>query len=114
MIDKIEFTWAFVVTWNCVEPQGWPNSGLKNTFQLVIAANLDYSFVIFNYGEMAWPNRQVDKLAHAGYYLGSINRNLHLNRSIMSNVPALSHFSNCNVKGKFVLRLVHAGNHLVC
>jgi len=65
--------------------------------------------MIFNYGDLTWPNRQVEKNIHAGYYFGSLNKMFNFNLSMMSNVATLSQQSNCNVKGKYLLRLNHSG-----
>jgi hypothetical protein len=93
-------TWAFVVTWYRVLPHGWPNADMFNTFQLVLAVDEAYSFVIFNYETLKWPNRKLDKPVQTGYSLNSLNAYLKMNQSI-----ELTDQSNVDVKGKFIFRI---------
>ena len=97
------------MTWYQVMPHGWQDNELRNTFQLVIAANDAYSFVIYNYGSLSWPNRQIDKVIQAGYYLGTMNKQMNFNLTMTSNLVSFSQGSNCNVKGKYIFRLNHSG-----
>ena len=63
-------------------PHGWLDKDLTNTFQVVIAANDEYSFIIYNYDSLTWPNRKIEKDTQAGYYLAALGEFMNLNESI--------------------------------
>jgi hypothetical protein len=108
LTEWVEFGWAFVVTWYKVIPHGWKDTNSRNTFQLVIAANDDYSFIIFNYDDLSWPNSQIDRPIQIGYYLDALQKFETLNSSLL-NAKALSRETNCGVQGKFIFRINHSG-----
>lgn len=91
-------------------PHGWLDKDLTNTFQVVIAANDEYSFIIYNYDSLTWPNRKIEKDTQAGYYLAALGEFMNLNESILNDVTAFAKGSNCDVNGKYIFRLNHSGN----
>lgn len=67
--------WAYAVTWFEARPH-WKYNGdefygaksnYKNTFQLFMATNGSYSFAIYNYIQMDWPNNHIPIEFMAGY-----------------------------------------------
>lgn len=89
-------------------PHGWPDSSMRNTFQLVIAANDEYSFIIFNYDDLTWPDANIDRPIQVGYYLDALQKFMNFNSSMLS-AKMLSRETNCNIRGKFIFRLNHSG-----
>ena len=104
--------WAFVITWYKVMPHGWNEMDITNTFQLVIVVDEAYSFFIFNYDSLKWPNKMIDRPVQVGYNLNGngINSFFTMRESMSSKVAELSQKSNVNITGKFIFRIENQSN----
>ena len=63
--------------------------------------------MIFNYNNLTWPNRKIDKSIQSGYYFAKLNQFMTINETLIGNVKTFSTGSNCNVKGKYIYRVNH-------
>jgi len=103
-------TWAFCVTWYQVANYNGTfdlnvSSPINNTFQAIVATNGLYSFTIYNYEKLMWPNQNITKLVQAGFNAGDGSTFYAINGSFTSNVVSLSNRSNVNTNGKFIFRV---------
>ena len=104
--------WAFVITWYKVMPHGWNDMDITNTFQLVIVVDEAYSFFIFNYDSLKWPNKKIDRPVQVGYNLNGngMNSCFTMKESMSSKVTELSQKSNVNITGKYIFRIENQSN----
>ena len=95
--------YALVTTWQNMKPQESRLSKQKNnTFQAVLATNGLYSFIIFNYGQMSWPNNNSSgETFVSGYNLGEEDAYY-----AMTNVSSeLYASSNVGIPSKWIFRV---------
>uniref|UniRef100_A0A3Q2CE55 NIDO domain-containing protein n=1 Tax=Cyprinodon variegatus TaxID=28743 RepID=A0A3Q2CE55_CYPVA len=88
-------TWIFIATWHKVPYYSSPET--QSTFQVVLASNGNYSFLLLNYGALAGYDTAYS--CHHFTIVGSFSNNTILNDSL------LSHGSNVNVSGRWAFRL---------
>jgi hypothetical protein len=74
----------------------------NNTFQIALVTDGYYSFVIFNYGRIAWPNLFVKKLIQSGWNSGD---NVNYYRFNTSSNDNLVKNSNVNIPSKWIFRV---------
>ncbi|XP_038143478.1 uncharacterized protein LOC119785109 isoform X3 [Cyprinodon tularosa] len=96
-------TWIFIATWHKVPYYLRPET--QSTFQVVLASNGNYSFVLLNYGALAPRETSIEAgydtaySCHHSTIVGSFSNNTIFNDSL------LSHGSNVNVSGRWAFRL---------
>uniref|UniRef100_A0A669CE63 Uncharacterized protein n=1 Tax=Oreochromis niloticus TaxID=8128 RepID=A0A669CE63_ORENI len=97
--------WVFVATW--YEVAYYPTTGTKTTFQAVLISGGQYSFVLMNYGTIAFTNHPVQ----AGYDTINSSHHFSIPGSFSNNATGqFSNFrisSNVNVPGRWAFRLDH-------
>ncbi|KAI0226949.1 Sushi, nidogen and EGF-like domain-containing protein 1 [Lamellibrachia satsuma] len=59
--NNFKATWFFVATWHRVTFYGGSSTTPMSTFQVVIVANRAESYVMFNYGDIAWTTGKASK-----------------------------------------------------
>jgi alpha-tectorin len=92
---------VYIITWDQVAAYNG-NSSLNNTFQVVIATDELLSFLIFNFGDMAWPNSQFSMNSFFGYNTGDNINSYSYPDSFTNNITSVSSDSNVNIPGKWV------------
>jgi hypothetical protein len=92
--------YALVVTWYNMKPaESKLSKNKNNTFQAVLATNGLYSFVIFNYGKLNWPDSKETFIS--GYNLGEGDTYY-----AMTNVSSeLYTSSNVGIPSKWIFRV---------
>lgn len=117
--------WAVIITWFQLSANQHTRFGHNNTFQLVISSDGIQSYVIFNYGPLAWPNEKVKVNVVSGYNVGDNERFFEMAESFTPNIVNLQHRSNVNIPGKWIFcvdghflkgepiqkSFVHSGEH---
>jgi len=73
----------------------------------VITTDGFYSFAIFNYGKLTWPNLFIKKFALAGFNSGDNKTFSKFNGSFTNDIINLSKESNINVPSKYIFRVDH-------
>lgn len=68
--------------------------------------------MIFNYDELTWPNRKIEKAIESGYYFAALNQFMQINEITLGNLNKFASGSNCNVKGKYIYRVNHSSIYL--
>ncbi|XP_041830785.1 alpha-tectorin-like isoform X2 [Melanotaenia boesemani] len=95
--------WVFIATW--YEVAYFPQTGTRATAQAVLTTDGRYSFVLLNYGSIAYTTRAIE----AGY--DTINSPHHFtipgsfSQNASGESSVFSHSSNVNVPGRWALRL---------
>ena len=103
-------SWSYIITWFEVGAHGFAGSNNLNTFQLVLATDSSYSFLLFNYENLSWPNVFVDKSVEIGYNDGFNKNNFHLFKdSFTVDITSVRNKSNVNVPGKWLFRVDEKG-----
>jgi alpha-tectorin len=95
---------VFIITWDQVAAYNG-NSSLKNTFQVVIGTDGILSFLIFNFGDMSWPNSQFLMNSFFGYNAGDNFNFYSYPDSFTNNITSVSTQSNVNIPGKWVFKV---------
>ncbi|XP_024242959.2 alpha-tectorin isoform X1 [Oncorhynchus tshawytscha] len=92
---------VFIATWDRVAY--FPNSGTETTFQVVLIAGVQSSFVLMNYGQIALAQRSIQ----AGYDTINSIHHFSIPGSFQSNFTMFSSTSNVNVAGRWAFRTDH-------
>jgi len=97
---------VYIVTWDQVAAFNG-NSSLNNTFQLVIATDGKISFLVFNFGNMSWPNSQFEMNSFFGYNAGDNINYYSYPDSFTNNITNVASKSNVNIQvNGFLLHLL--------
>jgi len=103
-------TWALIVTWYQLKAVSHRRHPYSNTFQLVLASDGEESYVLFNYGGIEWPNKNVNASVTVGYNLGDKKNFFEIKRSPAVNFLDLQNGSNVGMKSRWMYR-VDNGKH---
>jgi len=101
-------TWAYMSTWYQVAAYeyGIQRPQFNNTFQAVVVTNGQYSFTIYNYENLMWPNSLINKKVQAGFNAGDGVTYYTINGSFTDKIPMiLSNSSNVGIDGKWIFRV---------
>lgn len=95
---------AYVITWDEVAAYGHTKL-VNNTMKITIAVDENFSFLIYQYGKLAWPNSSFKVSVEAGHNAGDLKNFFMFSSSFSSDFSKLSIDSNINVPGKWVFRV---------
>lgn len=106
-------TWAYCVTWYQVANFASGNvnynqsSPINNTFQAIVATNGLYSFTIYNYEKLMWPDisKNITKLVQAGFNAGDGSTFYKINGSFTYDIVNIANRSNVGLNGKWIFRI---------
>ena len=103
-------TWAYCVTWYQVANYGWTgfqSSPINNTFQAIVATNGLYSFTIYNYEKLMWPDisKNIIKLVQSGFNAGDGSKFYKINGSFTYDIVNIAYRSNVGLNGKWIFRI---------
>jgi hypothetical protein len=96
---------ALIVTWYKVRSFEARTKDITNTFQLVLTTNGFYSFAIYNYGNMNWPQPSFEQPFQAGFNLGDGIIYNSMPQSFTHNVSSLHTDSNVGIPSKWIFRV---------
>lgn len=97
--------YALVATWDKVRAYDTRFLPLNNTFQLVMTTNGFYSFVIFNYGDLSWPNENSRDGVVTGYNSGDDFNYFMITDLPNRNLSKLTNDSNVGIPSKWIFRV---------
>jgi len=101
-------TWAYISTWHQVPEYDKTDSQgrlVNNTFQSVVATNGQFSFTIYNYVDLMWPQKGTDRKAQAGFNAGDGITYYTINGSFTQSIVNLTRQSNVGIDGKWIFRV---------
>jgi hypothetical protein len=97
--------WAAVVTWHKIQAFNHKRFDFENSLQLILASDSIQSYVLFNYGNLTWPNPKVKVEVVSGYNLGDNINFFEMNESFSTNITDLQYKSNVDFPGKWIFRV---------
>jgi len=98
-------TWSCIVTWYQLKAFNHRRLDSNNTFQLVLASNGEMSYVMFNYGDLHWPNNDVKVSVSVGYNSGDNQTFFQKEHSASVNISELQHKSNVGMRSRWMYRV---------
>ena len=98
-------TRVYIITWNKVPSIYYTNNYYTNTFQLVIATNGATSYMITNFQNMTFPNKESTLMALFGYNAGDNKTYFTHPNSFTYDLTNVAKTSNVNIPGKWVHKL---------
>ncbi|XP_053307396.1 alpha-tectorin-like [Spea bombifrons] len=98
--------WVLVATWDKVASYYY-DASQWNTFQVVLTTDGNFTFVLFNYIDINWPQNATSKeqSALAGLNSGSSRGFYELPQSLTSDILNLPQTSNVNVPGRWAFKV---------
>ena len=98
-------TWSCIITWFQLKAFNHRRFDYRNTFQLVLASNDETSYVMFNYGGLEWPNKDVRASVSIGYNLGDKKFFFQKEQPKNCNISELQLKSNVDVRSRWIYRV---------
>jgi len=104
--------WASVITWFQIKSHPHRRFVYKNSFQLVLTSDGETSYIMFNYGDLQWPNKVVNVSVQIGYNSGDNKTFLEIRESPNLRVVDLKHSSNVDLRSRWMYRVDSHENRL--
>jgi len=76
----------------------------QNTFQLIASTDGVYSFIVYNYGPMEWPNNSVNKSVQVGFNSGGSGTYYTFANSFSTKINSVANTSNVDMPGRWIFR----------